>query len=123
MGLNHDDKIPPVTALEAYVQIVAWYRSIAAFQRLQRFDDPAPNKALINALPAPDIVSRVELKAIFREVISGKMEFGYHEHDGQFKMAAYAFAGLKEFDNTYILNDADRRELRRSRIANYLTRF
>lgn len=92
MGLNSEDKRPSRMSVdEAYEAIRAWYQA-------NRHRAPDDSKPVIDGmLPAREATLDQKL-AIFREVIAHNMEWAYHEDDGQYKMAAYAIAGLEAAD-------------------------
>jgi len=97
MGLSKDDARPVGMApRDAYAAIRAWYR--ANIDRLAADPDRgAIAKAAMDyiaSMPAPDSATPDQLADACRRVISGNLEFAYHDSDGRYKMAAYAFAAL-----------------------------
>lgn len=95
VGLSSDDARPVGIALQdAYAAVRGWYQANVA--RLAT--DPtrgihaAAAKTFVASMPAPQNASREEVIDTFRRVIAGDLEWAYHESDGQYKMAAYAWA-------------------------------
>ncbi len=97
MALDTDDQLPDgISVKDAYAAVRAWYQ--ANVNRLiaegQRGSYPAAAKAYIESLPAPDSASESAMRNCLRQVLVGELEFGYHDSDGKFKMAAYAQAAF-----------------------------
>lgn len=97
MTLDTDDQLPEGISLkDAYAAVRAWYQ--ANVDRLategQHGSYPAAAKAYVESLPAPDDASESVMRDCLREVLSGELEFGYHDSDGKYKMAAYAHAAF-----------------------------
>jgi hypothetical protein len=59
-------------------------------------------------------LTELEVRAVLSEVISGNLEWAYHETDGQYKMAAYAFGAFDAAGLNWSLNEAEREELKSS---------
>jgi hypothetical protein len=55
----------------------------------------ANSKVYIESLPAPPQATLDTIKDTLRRVLADDLEWGYHESDGQFKMAAYAHAAFE----------------------------
>jgi len=96
MALSKDDKMPVgITYTEAYEKIKKWYQD-----NLHRLDDSTEYRRqsilFIQSLPDVSDVDKAGIKTIFNEVINGKLEWAYHESDGEFKMAAYAIQALED---------------------------
>ena len=97
MALDTDDQLPEgISFKDAYAAVRAWYQ--ANVDRLaaegQRGPYPAAAKAYVESLPAPDDASESVMRNCLREVLCGELEFGYHDSDGKYKMAAYAHAAF-----------------------------
>jgi len=107
MGLLKGDleKVPKGLALkEYYKRIVDWYKEnrdlILQKMHNRTLDDPYIRCffELVENLPSPDDASPEDIALICIEVISGLMEWAYHEEDQYgVKMAAYAHYILNEF--------------------------
>lgn len=95
MGLQSDDARPDGIALgDAYAAIRTWYQ--ANVDRLAADPDrgtyPAAAKSFVASMPAAHVATRDEMVDTFRRVIAGDLEWAFHETDGRYKMAAYAWA-------------------------------
>jgi len=138
MGLDPKDPKPTqITIREAYTKIRQWYRvnvpkfldrpakeiETGEFKIVRDFSTSA--KAcfdLVDNLPDQSELSDIEIRAVLVEVISGKLEWAYHQSDGDYKMAAYAHAALEQAGLPTFLSEAEKRELRGSRIYPFLKR-
>jgi len=138
MGLDPKDPKPTqITIREAYTKIRQWYRvnmpkfldrpakeiETGEFKIVRDFSASA--KAcfdLVDNLPDQSELSDIEIRAVLVEVISGKLEWAYHQSDGDYKMAAYAHAALEQAGLPTFLSEAEKRELRGSRIYPFLKR-
>jgi hypothetical protein len=97
LGLYEDDLQPAGISFEdAYGAIRAWYQGHVdgAAQDPQRGHHAVASKAYIESLAPPDQASRGDIEDTLRRVLSADLEWGYHESDGQYKMAAYAHAAF-----------------------------
>lgn len=123
MGLNVDDRFPEdISMREAYSAVRSWY--IQNCTDLANRDDSyaSQSESLIKALPSESSATDLEIQAVFGQVIGGLLEWGYHEDDGSYKMAAYAFAALKASGyETWLLNQADKEDLKGSPLWPYLS--
>ena len=118
MGLNRDDRLPEgISMREAYSAVRSWYKQNCA-ELANRDDSYARGaEALIAALPSESLVTDLEIRAVFGQVIGGFLEWGYHQCDGSYKMAAYALAALEESGyKTWLLNQTDMEDLKGSRL-------
>ena len=96
MGLLSSDRVPAgISVADAYSAIRVWYQNNVARVDAYADDYGRRSSALVRALPATSTLSDVELRAVLREVLGGYLEWGYHESDGKYKMAAYAHAALE----------------------------
>jgi hypothetical protein len=138
MGLDPKDPKPTqITIREAYTKIRQWYRvnvpkfldrpakeiETGEFKIVRDFSASA--KAcfdLVDNLPDQSELSDIEIRAVLVEVISGKLEWAYHQSDGDYKMAAYAHAALEQAGLPTFLSEAEKCELRGSRIYPFLKR-
>jgi hypothetical protein len=97
MGLDSSDPLPiGISYEDAYAAIRSWYQAnvsrLAMDQERGRY--PAESKAYVDGLPAPDRATPNDIRQALRHVLAGGLEWGYHESDGRFKMAAYAHAAF-----------------------------
>ena len=102
MALSPSDPQPKgISLADAYSAIRTWYR--ANVSKADEFgNDYGSNSAkLIRFLPPTPELNEVEQRAILREVILGYLEWGYHQSDAQYKMAAYAHAALEPYGGLY----------------------
>jgi hypothetical protein len=122
MGLDPKDPKPTqITIREAYTKIRQWYRvnvpkfldrpakeiETGEFKIVRDFSASA--KAcfdLVDNLPDQSELSDIEIRAVLVEVISGKLEWAYHQSDGDYKMAAYAHAALEQAGLPTFLSEA-----------------
>ncbi len=137
MGLSNADKTPDgISLCDAYTKIRQWYKintpllthdSSGILQTggsvTQRNYAKHAKAALdlVNSLPSESGLSEIEIRAILSEVISGKLEWAYHESDGDFKMAAYAHAALKKANQPLFLPKEVKVELKKSLLYPYLS--
>ena len=101
MGLDSDDRLPEgISFRDAYSAVRTWYQSnleqLKADERSESHAKAA--SAYIESLAPPAEASEVEMKDCLRRVLCRDLEFGYHESDGAYKMAAYAHAAFKTAD-------------------------
>lgn len=99
MALGPRDAYPHgITLREAYAAIRQWYRAAAntglSDERQVGYLDMS--RDYIESMPRPEVASRDVMIDYLKSVISNRLEFGYHESDGQYKMGAYASAGLED---------------------------
>jgi hypothetical protein len=109
LGLTKEDiaKVPKGLSLkEYYTRIYNWHKKNKdkIFTKLsgRRKDDPyiLCYLELIKIIPEPSIASPEDIVFICEEVITGLMEWAYHEKDeDNVKMAAYAHYILNTFFN------------------------
>jgi hypothetical protein len=112
MGLDTNDPKPTGIALrDAYDKIRSWYQSNAHTK-----DSPhaQPANQFIQALPPANQLSDLEIRTVLSEVILGQLEWGYHESDGQYKMAAYAHAALDAAGLHFVLSDNEKKAIKSS---------
>jgi len=137
MGLDPKDPKPTqITIREAYTKIRQWYRDnvpkflerpveeieMGGFKIVR--DYSAHAKAcldLVDNLPDQSELSDIEIRAVLAEVIAGKLEWAYHQSDGDYKMGAYAHAALEQAGLPLFLSEAEKRELGSSRIYPFLS--
>lgn len=137
MGLDPEGPKPSqITIREAYTKIRQWYMD-NVFKFLNRPDEEIETKGfkivgdfsaharacldLVNNLPEQHELSDIEIRAVLAEVIAGKLEWAYHQSDGDYKMAAYAYAALEQANLPIFLSEAEKRELKKSRIYPFLS--
>jgi hypothetical protein len=114
MGLDPTDPKPEaITLAQAYESIRKWYtQNLPQLQKRPSGEDHA-NKSgnLIRALPPASKLNDIEVRAVLGEVIYGNLEWGYHQTDGHYKMAAYALGALEAAKLPYSMGDADKQQL------------
>lgn len=81
--------------LEAYEAVRSWYQNI--LEHINPDDSEYYRKSfeLINALPSTNSISTLEIRDIFHQIISGKLEWAYSQSDGHNNMSEYAKSSLK----------------------------
>lgn len=112
MGLDSTDPRPSGISLQdAYEKIRSWYQANAS-----RHTNPHAQAALpfIVALPTADQLTDLEMRTVLTEVVMGKLEWAYHESDGQFKMAAYAHAALDAAGLHFALSPDEKKAIKES---------
>mgnify|MGYP001054571199 CR=1 FL=1 len=115
MGLLSNDKRPENISLkDAYSKIRRWYRANIKFLKNLNNDYGKRSLALIRVLPPTKIITDIEIRAIFGEVIYGNLEWAYHEDDGRYKMAAYAHGALEASGLDWQLSENERKQLIKS---------
>jgi hypothetical protein len=95
---------------EAYAAIRSWYQ--------QNTDKPIDNgdayrlasAPLVRALPVVSALSDVEIVAVFREVIAGRLEWAYGAEGGA-KIVARARAALEAAGRSYTLTPEEEAQL------------
>jgi hypothetical protein len=123
MALSHGDDLPrSITLAEAYMKIRGWYREHADSITVQDEDYRQRSQALIRALPTARTLTELEIRAVLEEVISGLLEWAYHQSDGDFKMAAYATKALESAGLPKWLSKDEIEQLRMSRLWPFLGR-
>ncbi len=123
MGLDKKDRIREHLSLgSAYLAIHEWYRGNRGQLKTKEWYPVliAQSEGLIDAVPAPQKATELEMLAIMSEVITGAMEWAYHQSDGKHKMAAYAHAALESLGRDYRLSEAEINELKGSALWPYL---
>lgn len=103
MGLTKEDmvKVPKGLSLkEYYARIYNWHMKNKIFTELRNKDNPYVicYLELMRVLPEPNVASSEDIAFVCREVITGLMEWAYHEIDENgVKIAAYAHHILDTF--------------------------
>ena len=121
MGLSEDDKLPKGISLEeAYRLIRTWYRDNVRIMKDRSGSGASESVRLIMALPSVKSVTELEIRAVLYEVIWGYLECGYHQSDGNYKMAAYAHAALEAHQLGGGFSDEDALTLSESRLWPFL---
>jgi hypothetical protein len=96
MALNPQDERPTGLSIEErYKRIRTWYQAnVSTFAERpgDRWKYARLSADYIRDLPPPESASPAQIEAVFKEVRRGRLEWAYHESDGQYKMAAYAGA-------------------------------
>jgi hypothetical protein len=78
------------------------------------------SEALIKALPPASALTDLEIRAVLREVVSGNLEWAYHDTDGQCKMSAYAHGALEAAGLNCSLSESEEQELKGSKLWPHL---
>lgn len=119
MGLSSEDLRPEgIPLADAYLAIRRWYIANVSKIATREGDYARRSEALIHALPAA-VPSLLEIRAVLGEVVYGNLEWAYHETDGSYKMAAYAFAALEAAGYDYSLTASEREQLLASPLARH----
>jgi len=122
MGLSSDDQKPDnITLHDAYESVRDWYRTNKAKCRASDQNYVKKSFDLIDRLPPASNISELEIRAVLGEVIYGNLEWGYHESDGDFKMAAYAEAALEQAGFEFWINEQDKQSLKASSLWPHLS--
>ena len=98
MGLDPSDPLPDrISCEDAYAAIRTWYQANVDryAMDLQKAQHVVASKSYVESLPMPDQATPDDIKNTLRQVLVGDLEWGYHESDGRFKMAAYAQAAFE----------------------------
>ena len=99
---------------EKYSKIFQWYTSNK---------DKAPTKSLdlINNFPVPEVVSQLEMKCVFSEVIGGNLE--YASRNGYInELSLFEYALLTYGKNGFIhLSKKELNEVKKSKLYPYLS--
>lgn len=116
-----DSKLTGISIAEAYTAIKHWYLENLPLidWRSGRYYMRA--SALIRALPDADDLTDLEARAVFAEVLSGLLEWGYSESDGRFRMGEYAYAALKTAGKASSLTAAERAQLQSTALGPFLS--
>ena len=122
MALADKDRIPTgISIAQAYSKIRDWYKE-NVFRVASRGDEYGRNSAaLISALPTPRETTELEQRAIFREVMTGLLEWAYTESDSEFQMADYVRGATQAAGVDWRLTEDEERELRRTPLWPLLT--
>lgn len=94
MGLSSSDPVPTgISRPEAYERIRSWYQNRALSTPVgeSRWLDAA--REYIGALP--EVADEAVMGDCLQQVISGSLEFAYHDENDGFKNAAYAHEALR----------------------------
>jgi hypothetical protein len=121
MGLDVRDRLTEGILLkDAYKKIKKWYSS--NIHKINVMNDDYRNRSinLVNNLPHENLASELEMRAVLGEVIHGNLEWGYHESDGRFKMAAYSLAAFETLNIGWAFNDAEKEILKSSELWKFL---
>ena len=114
MSLSQDDKKPVNISLKgAYGKIRKWYQANINDPDIMKYSYGPHSIELIKALPAT-LTNNLEIQAVLAEIILGNLEWAYHKNDGNYKMAAYAFAALAAAKCSYHLSDVEKNKVKTS---------
>src|SRR5205085_9230711 len=83
-----------LTLEQAYDRVRSWYR-----ENVKDIKDFKPNEFALNEAPLliknlPPTLSKLEMRAIFQEVLDGILVWGRTGSDGNLRMESYARAAL-----------------------------
>lgn len=106
-----------MTVDDAYRAIRAWYRANLDKISGETSDYQRRSARLIRALPSEDALTDVEKRAIFKEVMSGLLEWAYVQTDGRHQMNEYVRLSVGD---RWPSEKSDAQSLRRSRLWPYL---
>ena len=106
MGLSANDKLPAeISIVDAYSKLRAWYQSnIGKIPSNLEESYADGSRKLIRALPDAEGMLELEMRGVFQEVFRGLLEWGFHESDGHYKMAAYVKGALQKAGLDYNLS-------------------
>jgi hypothetical protein len=122
MALSPTDQKPKgISVADAYTAIRRWYQSNVTVTEARGDDYGRDSAKLIRVLPPASTLSDVEQRAVLREVIVGYLEWGYHQSDDQYKMAAYAHAAFDTSGTSYSLSPAENESLKASQLWPYFS--
>ena len=76
---------------------------------------------LIDKLPEVKKVTVLEIRAIFSEVLTGNLEWGYHGSDGVKRMSQYAAEALDDLGLSWGLSKEEKEELKAFEIYGYIS--
>ena len=122
MALDSSDPKPQgITLRAAYSKVRAWYQANAtnltqppAQGRGDRRRVIQASMDLVDRLAPMETLTDLEIRTVLSEIVFGKLEWAYHDSDGQYKMAAYAHAGLDTAGLSYSLSKEERENLKKS---------
>ena len=83
-----------LSLVEAYEAVRSWYQENTDQINPDKSDYYRRSLELINALPPSDSISTLEIRAVFHQIISGKLEWAYSKSDGQHTMSEYTKISL-----------------------------
>src|SRR3989442_1384979 len=106
---------------DAYERIRRWYQDNVDHVSARDPDYRDRSVALIRALPLQG-ASTLEIRAIFEEVLTGLLEWGSGESDGESTMSSYARTALSAANLPIQLSDGEAVELTKSPLWPFLTR-
>lgn len=129
MSLNTEDKIPvEITIDDAYNAVIEFLKVndhvVSDYIKEAKNQDKiivstfsseeTPYyqrlKDLVDFITTNELTDELEKKTILLEIIYGNLEGFFHYDDGKYKMAAYAYAGLKG-QSTISLSDDEKKQL------------
>jgi len=115
MAFPRSERKPDGISLrDAYSAIRTWYQENTDNPLISNDVYGRASVALMRALPPASELADVEIVAVFREVIAGRLEWAFHQSDGRYKMAAYASAALEKLERSHFLTDEETEEIRAS---------
>jgi len=106
---------------DAYERIRRWYQDNVDHVSARDPDHRDRSVALIRALPL-QVVSTLEIRAVFEEVLTGLLEWGSGGSDGESTMSSYARTALSAANLPIQLTDDEAVELTKSPLWPFLTR-
>ena len=119
MGLKANEQYNGNISLrDSYKKIRAWYTANRDTNLASDANYRGASNALIDALP--DDPSDLEIRAVLEQIIRGNLEWGFHQSDGQYKMAAYALGAIQSQSLPMFMSDQDRSALSKSPLSSLL---
>jgi hypothetical protein len=89
MAMDSNDPLPlGISPAEAYARIRSWYQANVVRVEARHDEYAKKSAAYIRGMKAAP--SATEMQDAFTQVLTGLLEWAYHESDGRYKMAAYA---------------------------------
>lgn len=118
MDLEKSEQPDGIRPVDAYRAVRAWYlHALPEFEGSRKDGYGREAAAYVRCLPSADHARDLEIWHAFQEVITGLLEWGYHQSDGKFTMADYAHAAAETAGRVYWLNDAESAEFDETPLA------
>ncbi|MFL6726006.1 MAG: hypothetical protein ACJ8FS_05780 [Sphingomicrobium sp.] len=108
-----------MTIDDAYAAIRAWYQANVDRIPEQNSDYHDRSVRLVRSLPPTNALTDLEKRAIFREVISGLLEWAYVQTDGRHQMHEYVRLAVGDH---WRVEKSEEHRLAKSRLWPYLNR-
>jgi hypothetical protein len=123
MALAPSDRKPQsITPRAAFSEIRAWCqanaKNLLTQPPVKGQRDRTPfiqaSMDLIDRLAPVQTLTDLEIRTVLSEILCGKVEWAYHDSDGQYKMAAYAHEGLETAGLSHQLSEEEKENLKKS---------